>query len=90
MDRLVYPEKRSTDEEDHAHRSGEVYVRSPMIMKGYLGDPQATENVFEDGWFKTGDVAYCTQGKWFIIDRVKVARTHRLCRCEACADETLN
>ncbi|KAI9727215.1 MAG: putative NRPS-like protein biosynthetic cluster [Cirrosporium novae-zelandiae] len=51
--------------------SGEIYVRGPSIMSSYLGNPEATSASFEDGWLKTGDIAYCKSGKWYIIDRVK-------------------
>ena len=35
---------------------GELQLRGPNIFSGYFGDPERTESVFEDGWFKTGDL----------------------------------
>lgn len=35
---------------------GEVWARGPSIMHGYLKNPQATEEVLVDGWFRTGDL----------------------------------
>lgn len=36
---------------------GELQIRSPYLMNGYLDDPHLTEAAFSDGWFKTGDLA---------------------------------
>ena len=36
---------------------GELLVRGPHVMKGYLGRDDLTREVIEDGWFKTGDIA---------------------------------
>ncbi|MFQ5682351.1 MAG: class I adenylate-forming enzyme family protein [Candidatus Binatia bacterium] len=36
---------------------GEMWIKSPTAMDGYLEAPQETEAVRVDGWFKTGDVA---------------------------------
>ncbi|XP_030465502.2 butanoate--CoA ligase AAE1-like [Syzygium oleosum] len=35
---------------------GEVMLRGNTLMAGYLGDPEATQEAFSSGWFKTGDV----------------------------------
>jgi len=39
---------------------GELWIRSPAALDGYLGAPEATAAVLEDGWFKTGDLAALT------------------------------
>ncbi|KAK3115977.1 hypothetical protein LTR53_004149 [Teratosphaeriaceae sp. CCFEE 6253] len=54
-----------------APSAGEVLVRGPQVMQGYLGDPQATADAFEDGWLKTGDIGYFKHGKLYLIDRAK-------------------
>jgi 4-coumarate--CoA ligase len=43
-------------------------------MKGYWRNPQATkETKTDDGWLKTGDIAYVDdQGKFYVVDRKKV------------------
>ncbi|PWZ00057.1 acetyl-CoA synthetase-like protein [Testicularia cyperi] len=51
---------------------GEVWLRGPTIMKGYLDNESATRDAFtEDGWFKTGDVAIMKNTEIFIVDRIK-------------------
>ncbi|KAL2854126.1 hypothetical protein BJX68DRAFT_39702 [Aspergillus pseudodeflectus] len=52
---------------------GELWVRGQNIMKGYWRNPQATkETKTEDGWLKTGDIAYVdTDGKFHVVDRKK-------------------
>ncbi|XXX75369.1 AMP-binding protein [Sorangium sp. So ce134] len=36
---------------------GELWIRGPSVFKGYLGREDATAAAFQDGWFRTGDVA---------------------------------
>src|SRR5581483_8087535 len=51
---------------------GELLVRGPQVMLGYLDDPQATANTLDpDGWLHTGDIATCEDGRWRIVDRLK-------------------
>ena len=51
---------------------GEVLIRSPVVMKGYWNQPEATAAAIRDGWMRTGDAAYMDQdGYVFIYDRVK-------------------
>ncbi|MFE2375436.1 4-coumarate--CoA ligase family protein [Streptomyces sp. NPDC059398] len=52
---------------------GEVAVRGPQVMKGYLGRPDATAAMIDqDGWVHTGDVGRVDGDGWlFIVDRVK-------------------
>ncbi|KAB1217320.1 4-coumarate--CoA ligase-like 9 [Morella rubra] len=52
---------------------GELWLRGPTIMKGYVGDDKATaETLDSEGWLKTGDLCYFdSDGFLFIVDRLK-------------------
>jgi 4-coumarate--CoA ligase len=54
-------------------QEGELWIRGPQVMKGYLGNPDATaENMAEGGWLRTGDLAEIDEdGFMFIRDRLK-------------------
>ncbi len=54
-------------------QEGEICIRGPNIMKGYLNNPDETKAVFwEDGWFRSGDIGlFDDQGYVFIVDRLK-------------------
>jgi acyl-[acyl-carrier-protein]-phospholipid O-acyltransferase/long-chain-fatty-acid--[acyl-carrier-protein] ligase len=46
-----------TGEELGANESGMLWIKGPNVMKGYLDNPEATNEAMVDGWYKTGDVA---------------------------------
>lgn len=55
---------------------GELVVRSPSVVLGYLNNDKATKETFEDGWMRTGDEAVFRKGPkgtehLFIVDRIK-------------------
>ena len=68
--RIVEPVSRA---DLAAGELGEVWVRGPQVMKGYLNDPSATRaTITSEGWLRTGDIGYVdADGFLFVVDRLK-------------------
>lgn len=62
-----------TEEEVGPGESGELWVKGPNVMRGYLNNAEATASTLDaDGYLHTGDVATVTaDGVFTIVDRVK-------------------
>ncbi|KAG8380574.1 hypothetical protein BUALT_Bualt06G0029700 [Buddleja alternifolia] len=60
------------------YREGELWLKSPAVMKEYLGNEEATAATFdEEGWLKTGDLCYFDdEGYLYIVDRIKELIKH--------------
>jgi acyl-CoA synthetase (AMP-forming)/AMP-acid ligase II len=52
---------------------GEIWIRGPQVMHGYLHRPAETSAVLDDdGWFRSGDIGHAdADGHFFIVDRLK-------------------
>ncbi|HEX8067253.1 MAG TPA: 4-coumarate--CoA ligase family protein [Thermoleophilaceae bacterium] len=68
--RIVDPE---TGEDAGDGGRGELWIRGPQVMKGYLNNPEATSATVDgDGWLHTGDVAVRDDDDYYeIVDRLK-------------------
>ena len=68
--RLVDP---ATGGDAAAGVGGELWIRGPQVMAGYLANDEATAaTIVEDGWLRTGDIATVDADGWFtIVDRLK-------------------
>ena len=68
--RIVAPD---SGEDQPVGVEGELWIRGPQVMKGYLNNPEATAATIDgDGWLHTGDIARIDDdGHVFIVDRLK-------------------
>lgn len=68
--KIINPE---TGKELGYNEEGEIWLRGPNVMKGYLNRPDATaETIDKDGFLHTGDIGYVDkQGLYYITDRLK-------------------
>jgi acyl-CoA synthetase (AMP-forming)/AMP-acid ligase II len=52
--------------------TGEIWIKSPTVVKGYWKNEAATNETFVDGWLRTGDIGYIDEENFvFLVDRAK-------------------
>jgi acyl-CoA synthetase (AMP-forming)/AMP-acid ligase II len=68
--RLVNP---TSGEDLGVDADGELWIRGPQVMKGYLNNPTATASTLDaDGWLHTGDIGHVdADGHVYVVDRLK-------------------
>ncbi len=66
--RIVNPETRAELAERHV---GELLIRGTSVTSGYYRRPDATAELFSDGWLCTGDLAYLVGGELIVCGRIK-------------------
>lgn len=80
--RILTPEGKEIHEYD---TPGQLVVRSPGVVLGYLNNEKSTKETFEDGWMHTGDEAMIrvgpnnTEHVW-ILDRIKELIKVKVCK----------
>lgn len=54
-------------------QDGEILIRGPQVMPGYLNNPAATEQILDkNGWLHTGDIGHAdADGDFYVVDRLK-------------------
>ncbi|KAF2762492.1 acetyl-CoA synthetase-like protein [Pseudovirgaria hyperparasitica] len=50
---------------------GELWVKGPVVTKGYYSNADANADAYTDGWFRTGDIGYFANGLFYCVDRMK-------------------
>ena len=52
-------------------RQGRILFRGPSVTPGYLNEPQADADTFQEGWLHTGDLGYLSEGHLYVTGRSK-------------------
>ncbi|OQD78984.1 hypothetical protein PENANT_c068G06345 [Penicillium antarcticum] len=70
---------------------GELWLRGPLVMMGYVNDPEATVKTFTDGWIRSGDILKMDKNQDFwVTDRFKEVRFMSSHGSVKCIEELTN
>ncbi|CAI9412461.1 long-chain-fatty-acid--CoA ligase [Nocardioides sp. T2.26MG-1] len=70
--KLIDPRWQEVEGPGEHGEIGEIAIKGHNVMKGYYNRPEATEEVIQDGWFRSGDLARRDEDGWYyIVDRSK-------------------
>ena len=68
--RIVNPD--NPDEDMPFGETGEILAKGPQVFSGYFNNPEATEKVFHNGWFRTGDMGVMDEDGFIkLVSRIK-------------------
>jgi len=76
---IAFAEMKVVDDDGNAlpdGETGELVVRTPIVMQGYFRDPEQTAAAFRDGWFLTGDLGWRDPDGffWFVARKRDIIR----------------
>lgn len=63
----VFPSLEASIFDPNEEGIGEIIVKGPTVMAGYVGNQEATDEVLQDGWFHTGDLGYFDKQDFLFI-----------------------
>ena len=67
-----------THDELKANAEGLLLVKGPSVMQKYLNDPEKTNEVLQDGWYNTGDIAKIDERKGYLFITGRLSRFSKI------------
>lgn len=62
----------NNQQEERNGIAGEIWVKGPMVSRGYYQNDEANQEAYQDGWLATGDLGYLdSEGFLYVLDRRK-------------------